>query len=171
MKGKMISSFAAAALTLSMVATSAQAATYTVDTLLSATDSAQSGQSYETALLEAACNCDVTLLSNVSTSTFLVDDANHNYLNVAPNEPGYFLLKFGNPGANDMFFFKNVGELDKLVWTDQQLLDRGLTNRHLDSISHYAITSSTSVPEPASLMLLGAGLAGIGIWRRKFSKG
>jgi hypothetical protein len=105
MKGKMISSFAAAALTLSMVVTSSQAATYTVDTLLSATDSAQSGQSYETALLEAACNCDVTLLSNVTTSTFLVDDANHDYLNVAPNEPGYFLLKFGNHGANDMFFF------------------------------------------------------------------
>ena len=171
MKGKMISSFAAVALTLSMVATSAQAATYTVDLLLSATDSAQSGQSYETALLEAACNCDVTLLSNVTTSTFLVDDASHNYLNVAPNEPGYFLLKFGNPGANDMFFFKNIGELDKLVWTDKQLSDAGLTDRHLDSISHYAITSSTSVPEPASLMLLGAGLAGIGIWRRKFSKG
>lgn len=38
------------------------------------------------------------------------------------------------------------------------------------SISHVTIYRAPSVPEPASLLMLGAGLAAIGAWRRKSGK-
>jgi PEP-CTERM motif-containing protein len=169
------------------MSSTARAATYTVDTFLDAIASANSGQAYEEAQLEAACSCNVTLLSNVDTNTFSTDDAGNRFIDVSPSTPGYFLLKFGTGNeGNDMFFFQNIGELTKLVWTDAILVANGLPDNHIRSISHYAITSNVDttgpsdttgpgdttggpgdVPEPALLSLLGAGLVGAATRLRK----
>jgi VPDSG-CTERM motif len=168
-----ISAVLAATALVVALAGPAQAATYTIDTLLGAIDSDNSGQAYEEAQLEIACSCQVTLLSNVSSGfTVQTDDAGSNFIDVAPSTPGYFLLKFGTGSTgNDMFFFLNVPDLTKLVWTDAQLIGAGLPADHVQSISHYAITSSTvTTPDGgATLSLLGLALAGIGVARRYMS--
>lgn len=185
MKSKRMWTLLAAMALVVALGVPAQADPFTVDTLLTGIDSANSGQSYEEEQLELACGCSVTLLTNVGITDAGVqqDLAGNNFIDVDPSTPGYFLLKFGTGNTgNDMFFFQNIGELTKLVWTDAQLTGAGLPADHVQSISHYAITTDvgspppppppppppTSVPEPSSLTLVGCGLIGLaGLARRK----
>jgi PEP-CTERM motif-containing protein len=147
----------------------------TLDTVMGAIASAQSGQAYEEQQLEAAILAytgtavDVTLVSNITiNNAAIVSEGGNNYINVSPNEPGYYVLKFGTGNTgNDMFFMLNEVFLQYLAWSDAQLIAFGLPSNHVDSISHYTFGGTpTTVPEPATLILLGCGLVGLVAVRR-----
>jgi hypothetical protein len=149
-----------------------------LDTVIGATDSSKSGGATEEALLEAACACSVTLLGNVDSFTEVVVGTDH-YIDVNPSTPEYYVLKFGTGNTgNDMFFMLNEEFLRYLAWNDADLIANGLPTNHVQSLSHYAITTSGGGggggggPEPATLALVGLALAAAGVaGKRKQSRG
>lgn len=105
------------------------------------------------------------------------------YIDVAPAEPGYFLIKFGTGGTSataDTFFFENVADLGKLVWTNDQVqfLSGGDCRTGNDQacnigrLSHYVgfggnEVQVAAVPEPATFALAGLALLALSTTRRR----
>ena len=100
------------------------------------------------------------------------------YIDVAPAAPGYFALKFGIGGTSataDTFYFMNIADLTKLVWTNDQVQfltggDCGAKNAdacNIGRLSHYVGFNGGGdggggggggAPEPSTLALVGLGL-------------
>jgi len=104
------------------------------------------------------------------------------FIDVTPDTPGYFLLKFGDGGTAataDTFFFENIGELTKLVFSNEQVQflsggDCGAKNTsacNIGRLSHYTLFDTPTppptllIPEPGILLLLGLGLFGLSLIR------
>lgn len=187
MKGKFVAILTTSVMSMFLLGATQQAhaTTYTPDTLLGSADLGNSGDATELAALKAACvaggNSDCATLaidSKVSSPTAFLDDVGNWVIDVSPDTPGYFLLKFGTGGlggVDDTYFFKNIAELTALVFTNAMVNfitgDCGADKCNIGRLSHYTTTGGTSeIPVPGALPLLLTGIGGLGFLARRRAK-
>jgi hypothetical protein len=96
----------------------------------------------------------------------------NDFAGITNKAPGYFLLKFGTGNTNNAdshYFFQNLHELDMLVFLGTTI------PFSVGKLSHFTQTGpgdevvppEGSVPEPGSAALLGFGLLGLYLGRRR----
>jgi len=117
-----------------------------------------SGLDY-TAVTNQHARVDILTAAAAPLSTAPADILWNFYLGVDPGPPvpytSYFFDITGLVGAGGTFQLR-FAEVDNIIYL----------NQGVDNIS----ISTTAVPEPSTILLLGAGLAGVGLLRRRFKR-
>ncbi|MCB2180975.1 MAG: PEP-CTERM sorting domain-containing protein [Desulfobulbaceae bacterium] len=151
-----------------------------IDNLLAGTELGNSGDENEINWINTVLDTNYTVDDYLKYDTddgtgwIQLADDNSVYAHSLSSEPAYFLIKTGNLKVSefDTFLYENLAGLN---WGVIDLLDQigadVLEIKNIGKLSHVGEFDTSPVPEPATMLLFGTGIAGLaGISRRKSKK-